>query len=130
LQTVALGFSKFCELFTEEEWEGFEYTYVQGISPSYLSSFYDAKISMDLYFWYNSAFGAPVARAQGIGYVQELVARLTKTPIETHNSSTNATLDDNPITFPLDQSLYVDATHEVVVLNGMLLCSRGRVQSC
>lgn len=49
--------------------------------------------------------------------MQELVARLTHTPIATHNSSTNATLDDNPITFPLGQSLYVDATHEVVVLN-------------
>lgn len=66
---------------------------------------------------YGSAFGSPVARVQGIGYVQELVARLTHTPIETHNSSTNATLNDNPITFPLGQSLYVDATHEVVVLN-------------
>lgn len=31
-QTVALGYSKFCELFTEEEWEGFEY-------------------AMDLWFW-------------------------------------------------------------------------------
>ncbi|THH09693.1 hypothetical protein EW145_g1832 [Phellinidium pouzarii] len=97
-ETVAIGYSKFCELFTEEEWEGFEY-------------------AMDLYFWYDSAFGSPVARVQGIGYVQELVARLLHTPIETHNSSTNATLDDNPTTFPLDQSLYVDATHEVVVLN-------------
>ena len=66
---------------------------------------------------YGSAFGSPVARVQGIGYVQELVARLTHTRIKIHNSSTNATLDDNPITFPLDQSLYVDATHEVVVLN-------------
>ena len=66
---------------------------------------------------YTSAFGAPLARAQGIGYIQELVARLTHTPIETHNSSTNSTLDDNPITFPLDHNLYVDATHEVVVLN-------------
>ena len=55
---------------------------------------------------------------QGIGYVQELVARLTHTPIATHNSSTNATLNDNPVTFPLNDSLYVDATHEVVVLNG------------
>lgn len=76
---------------------------------------------MDLYFWYDSAFGSPVARVQGIGYVQELVARLTHTPIPVHNSSTNATLDDNPATFPLGQSLYVDATHEVVVLNGKLL---------
>jgi len=25
---VALGYSKFCELFTEEEWEGFNYAYV------------------------------------------------------------------------------------------------------
>lgn len=73
---------------------------------------------MDLFFWYGSAFGSPVARVQGIGYVQELVARLTHTPISLHNSSTNATLDDNPATFPLGQSLYVDATHEVVVLNG------------
>ena len=66
---------------------------------------------------YNSAFGAPLARVQGIGYIQELVARLTHTAIETHNSSTNSTLDNNPITFPLDHNLYVDATHEVVVLN-------------
>ncbi|KAF7298396.1 AB hydrolase-1 domain-containing protein [Mycena kentingensis (nom. inval.)] len=96
-ETVALGYSKFCELFTEDEWEGFDY-------------------SMDLYFWYNSAFGYALGRSLGVGYVQELVARLTHTPIETHNFSTNATLDDNPITFPLGQSLYVDATHEVVVL--------------
>ncbi|KAL1743624.1 histidine phosphatase superfamily [Schizophyllum fasciatum] len=97
-ETVALGYSKFCELFTEEEWEGFDY-------------------ALDLGFWYNSAFGSPVARVQGLGYVQELVARLTHTPIEAHNSSTNATLDGNPTTFPLNNSLYVDATHEVVVLN-------------
>ena len=32
LQTVALGYSAFCGLFTEEEWEGFEY-------------------ALDLYFW-------------------------------------------------------------------------------
>ncbi|KAF9464573.1 histidine phosphatase superfamily [Collybia nuda] len=97
-ETVALGYSKFCELFTEEEWDGFDY-------------------ALDLSFWYGSAFGSPVARVQGIGWVQELVARLTHTPIATHNSSTNATLNDNPITFPLGQSLYVDATHEVVILN-------------
>lgn len=27
-KTVALGYSKFCELFTEEEWEGFNYASV------------------------------------------------------------------------------------------------------
>ncbi|KAF9242010.1 histidine phosphatase superfamily [Melanogaster broomeanus] len=96
-ETVALGFSKFCELFTEKEWEGFDYAY-------------------DIDMWYGVSFGSPLARAQGIGYVQELVSRLTETPIETHNSSTNATLH-NPVTFPFGHSLYVDATHEVVVLN-------------
>lgn len=73
---------------------------------------------MDLYFWYDSAFGAPLSKVLGVGYIQELVSRLTHTPIESHNSSTNATLNDNPLTFPLNQSLYVDATHEVVVLHG------------
>lgn len=27
VQTVAIGYSKFCELFTEEEWKGFNYAY-------------------------------------------------------------------------------------------------------
>ncbi|KIM64631.1 hypothetical protein SCLCIDRAFT_1213134 [Scleroderma citrinum Foug A] len=96
-ETVALGYSKFCELFTEEEWEGFNY-------------------AMDLYFWYDSAFGSPVARVQGLGYIQELVSRLTHTPIEVFNSSTNATWHKSE-TWPLNDVLYVDATHEVVVLN-------------
>ena len=51
----------------------------------------------------------------GIGWVQELVARLTKTPISVHNSSTNGTLDNNAATFPLDQSIYVDATHDTII---------------
>ncbi|KAG1792165.1 phosphoglycerate mutase-like protein [Suillus plorans] len=96
-ETVALGYSKFCELFTEKEWEGFDYSY-------------------DINYWYNVAWGSPLGRAEGIGYVQELVSRLTQTPIETHNTSTNATLH-NAVTFPLGDSLYVDATHETVVLN-------------
>lgn len=98
-ETVALGYSKFCQLFSEEEWAGFDY-------------------ALDLNSWYGSAFGSPVARAQGIGYIQELVARLTNTRIAVHNSSTNSTLDDDPTTFPLGgQSLFVDATHDVVVLS-------------
>ncbi|KAL4071828.1 histidine phosphatase superfamily [Scleroderma yunnanense] len=96
-ETVALGYSKFCELFTEEEWEGFNY-------------------AMDLVFWYDSAFGFPLARVQGLGYIQELVSRLTHAPIEVHNSSTNATWHREE-TWPLNDALYVDATHEVVVLN-------------
>jgi hypothetical protein len=92
---------------------------------------YPLSLTTVTYFWprYDSAFGAPLARVQGIGYVQELVARLTHTPIEKHNSSTNSTLDDSPITFPLNHSLYVDATHEVVVLNSKFDMSLDNVVS-
>ncbi|KAI8969539.1 hypothetical protein BD414DRAFT_541075 [Trametes punicea] len=42
--TVAIGYSNFCELFTEDEWKGFDY-------------------SVDLNFWYNSVFAPPTSRA-------------------------------------------------------------------
>lgn len=57
-ETVALGYSEFCGLFTEKEWKGYEYRW-------------------DLFWWYSSAFGYKNARAQGRGWVQELVSRLT-----------------------------------------------------
>ncbi|KZP00674.1 phosphoglycerate mutase-like protein [Calocera viscosa TUFC12733] len=92
----SLGYSDFCPLFTQAEFQGFEY-------------------SFDLGFWYSNFFGAPVAAAEGIGYVQELVSRLTQTPIATHNSTTNSTLDNSAITFPLNQPIYVDASHDTVI---------------
>jgi hypothetical protein len=61
---------------------------------------------------YNDAYGSPIGQALGLGWVSELVARLTHTPIEVHNTTTNATMHDS-IRFPLDQSIYVDSTHEV-----------------
>ncbi|KAI0936637.1 hypothetical protein AcW1_000823 [Taiwanofungus camphoratus] len=97
-ETVALGYSDFCNLFTEEEWLGFEY-------------------SIDLSFWYGDGPGNPAAAAQGIGYVQELVARLTQTPLTEFATSLNGTLDGNNITFPLNQPIYVDATHDTVIAN-------------
>ena len=44
--------------------------------------------SLDLHFWYDSAFGSPFGKIFGIGYVQELVARLTQTPIPLVSSNT------------------------------------------
>ncbi|KAI0734593.1 histidine phosphatase superfamily [Fomitopsis betulina] len=97
-ETVALGYSQFCGLFTEQEWRGFDY-------------------SIDLSFWYGNGPGNPASAAQGIGYVQELVSRLTKTRVTAFDSSTNGTLDSNDITFPLNQPIYVDATHDTVIAN-------------
>lgn len=33
-QTVALGYSTFCELFTDKEWEGFNYAYAIYLSTT------------------------------------------------------------------------------------------------
>ncbi|KAL5514623.1 hypothetical protein ACEPAG_1939 [Sanghuangporus baumii] len=111
-ETVALGSSAFCDLFTEEEWKGFNYL-------------------IDLEFWYSNGPGNPTTAAVGIGYVQELVARLTQTPIAVHNTSTNATITDSNITFPLDQPIFVDASHDtdisaiVVAMNFTSLNANG-----
>ncbi|KAH8112806.1 phosphoglycerate mutase-like protein [Phellopilus nigrolimitatus] len=95
-ETVALGTSEFCDLFTQEEYTNFEYWF-------------------DLDFWYGFGPGNPTTAAQGIGYVQELVSRLTQTPITEHNSSTNATITDSNVTFPLYQPIFVDATHDTII---------------
>ncbi|KAJ6545482.1 histidine phosphatase superfamily [Mycena capillaripes] len=95
-ETVALGYSSFCGLFTEEEWKGFSYFF-------------------DLEFWYTYGPGAPYASAMGIGWVQELVSRLTQERITTFNTTVNGTLVSNPVTFPFGQAIYVDATHDTVV---------------
>ena len=94
LQTVALGYSAFCPLFTKKEWIGFQY-------------------SFDLSFWYGSGPGSPVAAAQGAGYANELLHRLKNLQPVENPFSVNQTLDESNITFPLHQSIYVDATHEV-----------------
>lgn len=71
----------------------------------------------DLDFWYGVGPGNPTSAAQGAGYVQELVARLTKTPITEFNTTTNSTITNSNVTFPLDQPIFVDATHDVIISN-------------
>ncbi|KAK4690069.1 hypothetical protein P7C73_g38, partial [Tremellales sp. Uapishka_1] len=91
-ETVSLGYSSFCNLFTEKEWKGFEYR-------------------NDIYWWYASSFGSPVSAAQGIGWVQEVVSRLTHTRLTEFNATTNSTFH-NDVHFPLSDPLYVDFTHD------------------
>ncbi|KAL7792575.1 phosphoglycerate mutase-like protein [Trichoderma ceciliae] len=94
-ETHALGFSAFCNLFTEEDFINYEYYF-------------------DLMFYYNNGPGSPVAAAQGRGYLEEFVARFTNS-FPTADSALNLTFDKNTTFFPLNQSIYADATHEVVV---------------
>jgi Histidine phosphatase superfamily (branch 2) len=95
---VAYGYSAFCDLFTYEEWVGFEYAY-------------------DLYFAGSSSFQSPTGRAVGIGYVQEVVARLENHTLGYSGSQINVTLDNNTETFPLNQSLYFDFSHDTNIMS-------------
>lgn len=97
-ETVAYGYSRFCDLFTYEEWIGFGY-------------------SIDLAFYGGSSFGSPVGRATGIGYQQEVIARLKNHTLGYSGSQINVTLDNNTVTFPLNQSLYLDFSHDTNIVS-------------
>ncbi|KAF8226950.1 acid phosphatase [Tricholoma matsutake] len=86
------SFSKFCALFSDAEFEQFEY-------------------SGDLDKYYNTGYGQLLGRVQGVGYVNELIARLTGKPVRDH-TQTNHTLTSSPITFPLNRSIYADFSHD------------------
>ncbi|MCJ1467640.1 hypothetical protein MMC07_006265 [Pseudocyphellaria aurata] len=92
-ETVAFGYSAFCDLFTFQEWEGFEY-------------------SIDISFAGNNYFQSPVGRAVGIAYVAEVLARLNHHVLLTSDTQANITLDNNTSTFPLNQTLYFDFSHD------------------
>ena len=92
-----LTLSPFCDLFTPEEWTSYDYLQ-----------------SLKKYYGYGG--GNPLGPAQGIGFANELIARLTNTSVHDH-TSTNHTLDSNPATFPLiDTAIYADFTHD----NGLI----------
>jgi len=95
--TAAYGFSRFCGLFTYDEWLGFGY-------------------SVDLWFYGDVSFGSPTGRAVGIGYQQEVMARLKNHTLGYSGSQINVTLDNNIETFPLNQSLYFDFSHDTNIV--------------
>lgn len=90
--------SPFCTLFTEQEWKDYEYI-------------------LDLQFYGNYGFGASTGRAQGIGYVLELAARLQSKLIHESDTSINVTYDNNEKTFPLHQPLYMDMSHDDIIVS-------------
>lgn len=93
-ETVALGYSAFCQLFTAQEWTGFEY-------------------SVDISFEQGGGLGSAQGRASGLGYVDELIDRITGTMPNSTVQGVNSTLDENPTYFPLNQTLYIDFTHDI-----------------
>ncbi|KAF9736085.1 histidine acid phosphatase [Paraphaeosphaeria minitans] len=96
-ETQFLGVSEFCNLFTRDEWDGFEQ-------------------SLDIRFFYKHSFGNPTARSQGIGYVEEMLARLQGKLIMESDTSVNSSLTDNEDAFPLGMKFYADFTHDKMIL--------------
>jgi hypothetical protein len=86
------GHSRFCDLFTKADWRSYDYY-------------------MTLSKFYKFGNGNALGPTQGVGYVNELISRLTGQPVDDH-TTTNSTLDSSPKTFPLDRALYADFSHD------------------
>ncbi|MCJ1391533.1 hypothetical protein MMC18_004397 [Xylographa bjoerkii] len=87
--------SQFCFLFTEEEWHQFDYYQ-----------------SLGKYYGFGN--GNPLGPTQGVGFANELIARMTGKPVDDH-TTVNHTLDDSEDTFPLNRQFYADFSHDKLV---------------
>jgi hypothetical protein len=103
-ETGFIGSSDFCGFFTADEWSGFENT-------------------LDLASYYDCSYGNPTGRAQGIGYVQELIARLTNQYINSSSTSVNYTITNNANDFPLGAPFYADFTHDDIIVSTLTAMS-------
>ncbi|KIJ45209.1 hypothetical protein M422DRAFT_779118 [Sphaerobolus stellatus SS14] len=84
--------SPWCYIFDKQDFEESEYFY-------------------DLDKYYGTGYGQPLGPVQGVGYINELLARLTGQPVS-DETQTNRTLDSSPDTFPLHRTLYADFSHD------------------
>lgn len=73
--------------------------------------------------YYDYAWGNPTGRAQGLGYLQELLARLQDQYIPVSNSSVNSTLTSTADVFPLHQPFYADFSHDDILISVMTAMS-------
>jgi hypothetical protein len=79
-------------LFTKKEWHAYDYFQTLGK-------------------YYGYSVGNSLGATQGVGYVNELLARLTEKPVDDH-TNTNTTLDSDAKSFPLDRKVYADFSHD------------------
>ncbi|KAG9244670.1 histidine phosphatase superfamily [Calycina marina] len=83
--------SEWCTLFTPNEWKSYSYYNTLG-----------------KYYGYGD--GNPLGPTQGVGFANELIARLTNKPV-VDRTSTNSTIDALETTFPLGLPMYADFSH-------------------
>lgn len=87
--------SPFCTLFMPSEWRVYDIEKSRGKYQSF-------------------GVGSALGPTQGVGWVNELVARLTGHKVD-DDTSTNRTLDSDHATFPLGRKLYADFSHDNVM---------------
>lgn len=123
MNQVAYGYSVFCDLFTYKEWEGFSYTIdiefngASGFqSPTGVCTFPPTRLATvlvnEILTWTLLS-----QRAVGLGYQQEVIARLKNETLSYSHSQINVTLDSSTDTFPLNQSLYLDFSHDTNMIS-------------
>lgn len=56
-------------------------------------------------------YGQALGPVEGVGYINELLARLTSIPVN-DTTQTNTTLNASPVTFPLNRTIYADFSHD------------------
>jgi hypothetical protein len=60
-------------------------------------------------------FQSPTGRAVGIGYVVEFLAMMKHQLITHPEAQINVTLDSNPLTFPLNQTIQLSFSHDTAI---------------
>jgi len=87
--------SPFCTLFTKSEWK--QYNYYRSLDK-----------------WYAQGPGNYLGASQGVGYANELLARMTNDSsyVDRDMTSVNHTLDSSNGTFPLGYNVYADFSHD------------------
>ena len=106
--------SPFCGLFSEKDFEIYEYA-------GDLEKFYNTGYpSYSPCSWHTAnrfsvSYGNLLGAVQGVGYINELIARLTNSPAR-QSLQTNSTLLSSSDTFPLNRTLYVDFSHDNLII--------------
>ena len=111
-ETVATStLSPFCGIFTHVEFTQFEYWADLDKYYGTRYVFFSVLSLLTTIYTCVNRYGQALGPVQGVGYVNELLARLTGLPVQ-DNTQTNRTLDSSPTTFPLNRTFYADFSHD------------------
>jgi hypothetical protein len=86
---------RWCNLFTSEEWQAYDY-------------------DQSVRNFYRNGPGNEVSPTAGVGFVNELMARMLEKPVR-DNTMVNMELDKDPSSFPLKNKLYADFSHDNII---------------